>query len=865
MGRAIYACSPRDCWCKIGEPPVPTTREAGPPCLLAILTPSLASVLDPDDFPQLRVVYLVGEIVPQTVCDTWASRKTVYNMYGPTEATCGATIKQLRPGQTVTIGKPNPTTRIYILDKRKRLAPPGVVGDIYLAGVQVAIGYIGQQEITAERFLPDPFVKPAEYMYQTGDRGYWDDSGDIVFLGRADRQIKLQGFRVDLEDLEARILRACGQQHGASAVAVTTQGDQLICMIQTTSGDLAGMRVAMRDALPPFAIPKHTFVTRQLPMTPNMKVDYHTIAQLANDSSICHPNRNETNGIYSTTRTEAVVAAIWAQILENEALSSRIGPESNFIQLGGHSLQQLRLAAKLKSVFGVLITLRMIIDKPTLREFAAAIDSMDKMSLPPTLGEARNDAWLGAFEPRPIEREWWKKNQLKSGTSAFNVSWVAQYSTNIDSAKLAKAWNAVLARHLIFRSRYVQHDGCGLQRVLSLSPPRVNRRRRLNIRRELNRNFDLSTSPPVRVTMTHNTIIAVWSHIVCDYTTLGIVLKEVATEYHRGPLVPPSPPKSPPEVCGRQTSSDESCFPFWSAYLDEVKNKRHAYLGNDIDRVNYRGKSLVGRVSISLWHRMQVCVRESGVTLQQLLVAAVAAAVTIEDDKIDVTLGTPFLNRHSEADMQAVGLFLEPLPVRVYHDVTTSTLRSYLHAVQDSSQGALAHAVPWDQLLQCLGIDSESQIPNHPLFDCVTSFHDARGNGSNNKQESKCGPWDNAVWGDGVEPQLVWSDGAKFKLMVECLAYDDDTLLIRLEYDTACFEGNYHVYDERIQAVRRMILTAMAMIASPDNGTVSDLRQSLRRLWEMEKMFEFRGARSVEFLHSSENLFLRRFSDFQGR
>ncbi|KAK1849600.1 nonribosomal peptide synthase [Colletotrichum chrysophilum] len=831
----------------------------------AILTPSLASVLDPDDFPQLRTVYLVGEIVPQTVCDTWASSKTVYNMYGPTEATCGATIKQLRPGQTVTIGKPNPTTRIYILDKCKRLAPPGVVGDIYLAGVQVAIGYIGQPEVTAERFLPDPFMKSGESMYQTGDRGYWDDSGDIIFLGRADRQTKLQGFRVDLEDLEARILRACGQQHGASAVAVTTQGDQLICMIQTNSGDLAGMRTAIRDALPPFAIPKHTLVTRQLPMTSNMKVDYRTIVQLVNDSSICHPNRPETNEISSTTRTEAVVAAIWAQILENEALSPRIGPDSNFIQLGGHSLQQLRLAAKLKSVFGVLITLRMIMNIPTLREFAAAIDKMDKMSLPPMAAEGRNDAWLGAFDPRPIEREWWRKYQLRFGTSAFNVSWVAQYSASIDGPKLANAWNAVLARHLIFRSRYVQHDGFGLQRVLSLSPPRVNRRRRLNIRRELNRNFDLSTSPPVRVTMTHNAIIAIWSHIVCDYTTLGIVLKEVATEYHRGPLVPPPSPKSPPEVCGRQISSDESCVAFWSAYLDGVKNKRHPYLGNDIERVDYQGKSLVGRVSVSLWHRMQACVRECRVTLQQLLIAAVAAAVTIEDEKIDVTLGAPFLNRHSEADMEAVGLFLEPLPVRVHHVDTTSTLRSYLHTVQDSSQGALAHAVPWDQLLEYLGIDSGSRIPNHPIFDCVTSFHDARCNGSNNTQQSRCSPWDKAVWGDGVEPQLVWSDGAKFKLMVECLAYDDDTLIIRLEYDTACFEGSHRIYDARIKAVRRMILTAMTMIVSPENGTVGGLRQGLGRLWEIEKRPGVKSVPSVDLLHPSQGLFMRRFSDLNIR
>ncbi|TDZ27773.1 Nonribosomal peptide synthetase aclP [Colletotrichum spinosum] len=829
----------------------------------AILTPSLASVLDPDDFPRLKTVYLVGEVVPKTVCDTWASKKTLYNMYGPTEATCGATIKRLLPGKPVTIGGPNPTTRIYILDHLQRLAPPGRVGEIYLAGVQVAQGYIGRPDVTAERFLPDPFCGSQEFMYKTGDRGYWDEDGDIVFLGRTDRQIKLQGFRMDFEDLEARVLRACSKKHGARAVAFTNRGNDLVCMIQSSDTDVAAVRETLRASLPTFAVPRYVSIVSRLPMTPNLKVDYRSIAESAGnavggDVAIQTPSEQ--------TDTETAVANIWTQVLDMVSTTTQIGPESNFVQLGGHSLLQMRLASRLKAMFGTSITMRMIVDTPTLRDLATAIDKMEKQVNPlssPTATATRLPGGGQAvrctqYDIGPMEREWWHKAQLKCGTSAFNVSWVARYDGRIISkARMLEAWNTVLARHIIFRARYVEDARHGLQRVLAVSPPRAEQRDRVDVRKELNRQFDLASADPVRVVMTHDTIVALWPHIICDYTALSIILNEVAAVYHQSaPLLLPPPA---PQLCYQRAPSDAVCLDFWSRYLGDVKDAQHNYLGNGADRVSYEGSSLMGRVSTPLWRRMQNWVSRSGVTMQQLLVAAVAAALGAEDELVDLTLGIPYINRHSEADMEAVGLFLEPLPVRVRHDDSASSLASYVAGVQNSSQRALAHAVPWDQLLEHLGVDSTARLPNHPLFDCVASFHDARGRGSGRQGG---GPWSKDAWGDGVEPQLVWSDGAKFKLMVECLAYDEDTLLLRLEYDTLCFGGVDAGDEGRVAAVRRMILTAMDAIVSREDCTLACLRQELKALWGAETAFGFQAERGmdVRLLERRAELFLECFS-----
>ncbi|THC96836.1 hypothetical protein EYZ11_003660 [Aspergillus tanneri] len=821
----------------------------------AILTPSIASVLNPDDLPQLKTVYLVGEAVPQAVCNTWATRTVLYNMYGPTEATCGATIKRLHAGQAVTIGGPNPSTRIYILDHRQRLAPVGRIGEIYLAGVQVAQGYIGRPELNAERFLPDSICSGlGEYMYRTGDRGYWNEAGEIIFLGRVDRQIKLQGFRIDLEDLEARVLGACKEAH---AVAITRRREDLVCMIQTASSDVTAMRAAIRAVVPGFAVPTYIYAVPQLPMTATGKIDYKVIADRVES------DQQKEEGF--ETETEVLIAAAWRQILNcgpHDAIL--IGPRSSFTQLGGHSLQQLRLAARLTAVFGERITVQMIAGLATLRDLASSIDKMKKGQSIPAPGILQNSQY-GEYKLSLMEEEWWHKYQLDCSSSAFNVSYVSQYDPDtVSQSRLINAWNLVLSRHDAFRSRYLQRGKKKntVARILAPCSPRVDKLRSVDVRVEVNRPFNLACAPPVRVTITRDTIVAVWSHIICDYTALGTVLNEVAAAYHGRSLLPPVQPHyihlvadaAPPPPCHLN---------FWSEYLGEVRGTRPIYLGNGVRRTSYRGKSSVARISASLWRRMQAQAAASDVTMQQLILAAVAMAVSANDEQglgLDIRLGVPFINRHSEAEMNAVGLFLEPLPVRVVFgdgrrgvqrlpEDPLLSLGTFLTAVQRSCQDSLSYAVPWHKLLTHFGIDAQEELPEHPLLDCVVSFHDARRRDPTPTEKAPSaaaeditkegGPWSMFALGDGVEPQYVWSEGSKFMLMVECMAIDEDTLLLRLEYDTACFEQG----TGRISAVRRMILRAINGLTSGENlhqeNSFADLREELRTLWDSEKDFNF--------------------------
>lgn len=243
----------------------------------AIMTPSVAQSLLPTDFDNLETVYLVGEQVPQTVVDQWAPGRKLYNMYGPTEGTGGATITRLYPRRPVTIGRPNPTSRLYILGRDRRLLPPGAVGEIHIAGVQVAIGYANLPVETAARFVPDT-LSPGlgEYMYRTGDYGYWDHKGDVVCLGRRDRQLKLRGFRLDLDDLETRIVKALPD---IKAVALTksARGDSLVAMVQPASLAQETVRDVLLKVLPRAAVPSAIACVDTFPLTRAGKVDAQAI------------------------------------------------------------------------------------------------------------------------------------------------------------------------------------------------------------------------------------------------------------------------------------------------------------------------------------------------------------------------------------------------------------------------------------------------------------------------------------------------------------------------------------------------------------------------------------------------------------
>jgi len=737
-------------------------------------------------------------------------------MYGPTESTCGATIKRLLPFRPVTIGVPNSSTRLYILDKRFRLVPRGVIGEIFLAGVQVARRYIGRPDETAERFLDDTICPGyGERMYRTGDRGYWDKEGEIISLGRLDRQVKLRGFRLDLDDLEVQILHAIPD---ITAVAIVRKDEHLIALVQPKSLDISEIYSLMAKTLPPYAVPQRVIAVNKFPTTHAGKIDYNTISQISN--SDCIPS------VQQLTVAQCRVASAVCQVLRLPS-HTELSANSNFMELGGSSIDMLLLSQRLAADFHRPVPLSSILKAGTISQLAEIIESSQV-----TMKEVSR-ASLGETALSPIEREWFVKYQQGQGSSSFNVSYACTFTDAINVRKLAASWNTALSRHTILRSRYITTSD-GFTRDCARRAPEVQKRKYIELK-EINRPFDLTREAPVRVILSHHTMVFIASHIICDLTTMRILLGEVAALYQNQVLSPVN--RTYADTTLWYEIPPPSKVDFWSLYLQDMPQNNTSFTGLNRTRNSYSGLSRSSKLPIDIYHSMTEYTIKNKITYHQLSLAAIALAINYSEDKSDLILAAPYLNRSSKDDLETVGLFLEPLPIRIQYPPndnqgdtsegpelhsTTHQVDPFVSQVRRSSQAALSHSIPWHQLLQILNITPD--FPNHPLFDVMVTF--------NEQETSLIFPLPD------TSPLYTWSDGAKFKLMVEFLAVSKDVLLMRFEYDDKCFSK------EEIRLLRSLIIMALTLLS--EEVPYMDIKEKLRKISDNEVQRE--GLNNVEDL-----------------
>lgn len=332
-----------------------------------------AEVLDLGlDLPSsLRFLGFGGEQARADLVERWCRRfgdvVELHNSYGPTETTVSVTEASLAslgpdPVEWVPIGRPHPGSSVYVLDDRGRPAPIGVVGELHIGGPLVTRGYLGAPELTARRFLADPF-SPGGRMYRSGDLGRWLDDGTLEVLGRVDRQVKIRGYRVEPGEVEAALRSTPGVVE--AAVVVRPAADQTLGLFAYVTGDVDGKKVwdHLAAVLPSFLLPVSVTVVEDLPRTAGGKVD---VARLPDPSPSTAPRP-------STERSSAAphVAQVWREVLGIDA----VGPDADFFELGGHSLLAIRLMSRLADRVGVELPLTTLFEHPTLGALTAAVDA----------------------------------------------------------------------------------------------------------------------------------------------------------------------------------------------------------------------------------------------------------------------------------------------------------------------------------------------------------------------------------------------------------------------------------------------------------------------------------------------------------
>ena len=501
------------------------------PSMLAVFT-DVPGQRRPAD---LRLVLCGGEELPARVRDRFAARwpaTALHNPYGPTETTVAVTAGQCRPGSggVVPIGGPGANTRVFVLDGWLAPVPAGVAGELYVAGVQLARGYLGRAGLTGERFVACPFGS-GERMYRTGDVVRWTAGGELVFVGRADDQVKVRGFRVEPGEVEGVL----GEYPGVAQAAVIVREDQpgrplLVGYVVAAAGEVADpglVREHVAGRLPDYMVPAAVVVLDELPVTANGKLDRAGLPAPVFAGGGREPG----------TATEEIVCSLFAEVLGVDL----VGAGDGFFDLGGDSLLAMQLISRVRAVLDAEVNIRALFAAPTPAGVAAAAAAAGAGS-----GRAPLRPW-DRPERVPLSFAQWRMwfiNQLEEDRSTYNLPVAIGLDGVVDRDALAGALADVAARHEVLRTVFPDEGGVPWQRILdgeAGKPPLAVRQVAGDevagaVAEVAGRGFDLTVELPWRAELLvtgpgRGVLVLVVQHIAGDGWSMGVLARDVSAAY----------------------------------------------------------------------------------------------------------------------------------------------------------------------------------------------------------------------------------------------------------------------------------------------------------------------------------------------
>jgi acyl carrier protein len=504
----------------------------------------------------------------------------------------------------------------------------------------------------------------------------------------------------------------------------------------------------------------------------------------------------------SATLVEPLEASVISALRETLALPPEItvDPDTHFSDLGATSVSFLFLSHRLSKLLERKISLSLIIHCQSSRDLARKLQTLGPSP------SVETGAILGASNISPIEMDWWHKYQVAPNTSAFNVSLACKLGDSVNTSKLVSAWNEVLAHYKILSCNYYLDQDRAIKRSYQGSSPEAQVVNEIDLDYESHVPFNLEKDRLIRVLCSASTMLVVVSHIIWDLTTLNVLLKNVADVYTGLALKPVRSEYSQTRSSAPPSSVQRK---FWCKYLESVRPAM-ALTTRSQKRASFVGDSHTFTIPNSVYLRIKSYAATHKVTMHQVALGAVALALQVHEEDTDVVIGAPYLNRNWECELETVGLFLQPLPVRIKYPIrigpndapSLNSAPSYMQTVQLASREALSHALPFDQLLSTLGITPTN--PDSPLLDVMVTFHEA--------EHMPVLPIPD------VEPVYTWTRGAKFKLMAEFSVTRHGDLMLRLEYSTECLG------EEDVEIITKQIVEALQAIVEEESFADAQMR-----------------------------------------
>jgi nonribosomal peptide synthetase DhbF len=701
-------------------------------------TPTLWHALvtnEPEKLRELRVL-VGGEALPSGLLQALQALDCpVTNLYGPTETTIWSAAASLEKGvQGVPpIGKPIWNTQVYVLDNSLQPVPPGIVGELYIAGTGLARGYLGRPDLTAERFVADPYGLPGTRMYRTGDQARWRADGSLDYIGRADHQIKIRGFRIELGEIDAVLAKHPQIEQAAVVVREDQPGDRRLVayLVVSSALDIAELRRYVGASLPDYMVPAAFVEIDELPLTPNGKLDRKALP--APDFSASVTDRGPR------TPQEEILCDLFAEVLG----LARVGIDDSFFELGGHSLLAARLMSRIRETMGAELGIAKLFDEPTVAGLAAHLDQAQ--SVRPALQRAERP------ENIPLsfaQRRLWFLHCLEGPSPTYNIPVAVRLSGELNQEALQAALYDLISRHESLRTIFPESQGTSYQHILDADQARpvlyVTEVKKEELSKRLadaaRYSFDLAAEPAFRAELfvigpDEYVLLLLVHHIVGDGWSLTPLTRDLAAAYTarchgRAPEWTPLAVQYADYALWQQSLLGSEYDPdsliagqlaFWKERLEDLPDQLE--LPTDYSRPaepSHQGDTIHFRIDSELHSRLLELARANRVSLFMVLQSGLAALLTRLGAGTDIPIGSPIAGRNDDALGDLVGLFINTLVLRT-DTAGDPSFRELLDRVREVNLAAYENQdLPFERLVEVL--NPVRSRATHPLFQVMLAF-----------------------------------------------------------------------------------------------------------------------------------------------
>ncbi|MCK4259635.1 MAG: non-ribosomal peptide synthase/polyketide synthase, partial [Halanaerobiales bacterium] len=713
--------------------------------------PSMLNVfldgIEEEDFEKLnslRYMFVAGESFPRELarrCSAKLKNVIVENIYGPTETTIYVirySTANLKDEHIVPIGKPLNNVKAYVVSKYNQLLPIGVAGELCIAGECLTRGYFNRADLTAEKFVDDPF-NHEEKMYRTGDLVRWLPDGNIEFLGRIDHQVKIRGFRIELGEIESQLLNYTPIKEAIVVDREDKNRAKYLCAYvvsgkEVKAGELTPkeLRKFLLKILPEYMVPSYFVQLDEMPLNANGKIDRKALP--APESTLIIGTEYEA----PRNQTEEKLVEVWKDILGID----KVGINDNFFELGGHSLKATKLVGKIHKVLNVEVSLNQIFNRPTIKGISTYIQNATRT----VYEKIKKVDSADYYEASPAQKRMYMLQQFDLSSTSYNMPGVFEVEGMLNVERVEQAFDELLKRHETLRTSFETIDEKIVQRVNSYTSLDVEYIEKIGqtIEEAVNkfiRSFDLTKAPLFRVgviRLQEDKYILMFDmhHIISDGASIEILVNEFANIYEGKELDSLRIQyKDYAKWQNKLLKSDvmEKQEKYWvNRFSDEVPvlNMPTDYPRSTIQ--NFEGDSISFKVDKELTKNLDKLPKETGSTIYMVLLSGVNILLSKYSGQEDIIVGSPIAGRSHPDLEKIIGMFVNTITMRNYPNANI-TYKEFLKQVKENSLEAYENQdYQFEELVEQL--DLSRDMSRNPLFDVMFTMQNRQSQNFNNNE-----------------------------------------------------------------------------------------------------------------------------------